>query len=113
MKDKDIMGMYFKLVNLTKKEVVRSGVKKEDGSARVWGWHTDLENMGPPLAHLCMTRWAGDKIIVACDSRSNIEDIKLWEKSEEFHLLLAVNSRDQYGNNRVEIHATGSPERSI
>ncbi len=107
------MRTHFKLVNLTKKEVVRSGVKNEDGSIRVRGWYNHVENTGPALAHLCMTRWAGDKVAVVCDSWSTTADKDLWQRSEKFPLLLAVCSLNQFGSIHVEIRATGMREENL
>jgi hypothetical protein len=113
MKDKCTMGANFKFVNLTKKEVVRSGAMDKDGSIRVRGWYTHVENMGPALAHLCMTRWAGDKVAVVCDSWATTADKDLWQRSEKFSLLLAVYSLNQFGTIHVKIHATGMREASL
>lgn len=107
------MGAYFKFVNLTKKEVVRQGAMEKDGSVHARGWYTHVENMGPALAHLCMTRWAGDKVAVVSDSWATTADKDLWQRSEKFPLLLAVCSLNQFGTIQVEIHATGMREESL
>lgn len=104
------MGAYFKFVNLTKKEVVRGGAFGEDGRLAINGWYTHLENMGPALAHLCMTRWAGDQVAVVCDSWATTADEKLWSESENFGLLLAVCSLNEFGAIEVEIHETSTSE---
>lgn len=106
------MGAYFKLANLTKREVVRRGAVGEDGSIGTCGWYTGLEDTGPALARLCMTRWAGDKVAVLSDSWATTTDEGLWQKSEQFKLLLAIASGGEFERVEVAIHETGSSEKA-
>lgn len=111
-KGKGIMGAYFKLVNLTKREVVRRGAVAEDGSMSTCGWYTGLEDTGPALARLCMTRWAGDRVALLSDSWATTTDEGLWQKAEKFKLLLAIKSHRESGRVEIEICETGSSEKA-
>jgi len=106
------MGAYFKLVNLTKREVARRGAVAEDGSIGTFGWYTGLEDAGPALARLCMTRWAGDKVAVLSDHWATTADDGLWYKAEKFKLLLAITSGGITERVKVEIYETGSSEKA-